>query len=420
LPIWFYRMTVFLAESDGVVSLKKRRKLAQKQLLCYLCTFLWIFVTSSCAEKAQVASSSSSQETSKEAAVASSSVLQAAPLRLAPANGKIGEGQPQVGVFFMPSWDAGTGKNARDVFWACLQGKEDCPFVKDPNIWGPKGRIYNAKYPYEGPYLDKQPHPSLKGFYRRDDPEVVKKQLEYMKSYGIDFFAYNWFFGRHYYYHRYFGPQAKLYYPEGWAIDDQRDGRVAVPGVEEWTEQLEALLKANDQLPKEKRMKFVLNWVDDGNDRWLAWLSLGSPDSVKNKVNYVGEAPSKELFLKVHDKMTLLWIEKYFRRDDYLKDEEARPILHWYFPHDTEARAAFYGLSMKQLLARAQQLGKEAGFKGIKFIAVTSGSMQREELPYAMPTLWKAKDPKKPWLGGTYEKKLLFQDYVPRLKEMGF
>lgn len=326
----------------------------------------------------------------------------------------------EVGVFFMPSWDAVSGGKTRDIFWACLQGKENCPFVHNPSIWGSKGRVYNSKYPYEGPYLDKKPHASLKGFYKRDDPEVVKKQLEYMKSYGIDFFAYNWFFGRHYYYHKNFAPQAKVFYPKGWATDASRDGRVAVPGVEEWTEQLEVMLRVNEQLPKEEQIKFALNWVDDGGDRWNNWMSIGSPENIKNKINYPGESPTKELFLQVHDKMTLLWIEKYFKRSDYLTTADGRPILYIYFPHDTESRAAYYRVSLKELLERSQKLAKEAGLKGIKFIAVTSGSMQAVERPYAMPTVWKAKDQKKPWLGGSYEKKLLFQDYVPRLKTMGF
>ncbi len=325
-----------------------------------------------------------------------------------------------VGVFYMPSWDAMSGGRSVDVFWACLQGKENCPFLYNPAMWGPKGRIYNARYPYEGPYLDKKPHASLKGFYRRDDPEVIRKQIELMRDYGIDFFAYNWYYGRHYYYHLDYAPQAKIYYPQGWAVDKSKDGRVAVPGMEEWTEQLEVLLRVNEQLPKDKRIKFALNWVDDGNERWSSWLDLGSPENIKNKVNYPGESPSRELFLKVHDKMTRTWIDKYFSRDDYLKDSEGRPILYFYFPHDTESRAAFYKISLKELLDRSQRLAKEAGFKGIKFIAVASGSMQPNELPYGMPTVWKAKNPQKPWLGGSYEKKLLFQDYVPRLKKLGF
>src|SRR5690606_25100741 len=46
--------------------------------------------------------------------------------------------------------------------------------------------------------------------------------------------------------------------------------------------------------------------------------------------------------------------------------------------------------------------------------------MQRNELPYAMPTDWKPRDKTRPWLGGAYVDKILFQDYVPRLSKMGF
>lgn len=326
-----------------------------------------------------------------------------------------------VGVFYMPSWDVSSGGGeGKDIFWACLQGNKDCPFLTNTSIWGPKGRIFNQAHPYTGPFLDKKPHKTLKGFYDRQDTEVIKKQLEYMKSYGIDFIAYNWFFGRHYYYHKNFAPQAKVFYPKDWPLDLSRDGRVEVPGVEEWTEQLHVILEVNGQLPKDNQIKFAINWVDDGNDRWMNWLQLGSPQNIKTKVNYKGESPSKELYLQVHDKITLLWIEKYFKRDDYLKDADGRPIVYFYFPHDTESRAAFYKVTLKELLDRSKSLAQKAGFKGIKFIAVTSGSMQPNELPYAMPTNWKAKDPNRPWLGGTYDQKMLFQDYVPRLKGMGF
>src|SRR5690554_4687938 len=214
----------------------------------------------------------------------------------------ISDSDEMVGVYYMPSWDMPSSQGGtKDVFWACLQGREDCPFLKNAALWGPKGRIYNAQYPYEGPYLDQRPHKSLKGFYNREDPEVVTKQLEYMKDYGIDFFAYSWYFGRHYYYHLDYAPQADVYYPEGWEVDKSRDGRVAVPGIEVWAEQLTALLKANEKLPKEKQLKFALNWVDDGDERWQTWTEMGSPQNIQNKSNYPGERPTRELFLKVHD-----------------------------------------------------------------------------------------------------------------------
>ncbi len=326
-----------------------------------------------------------------------------------------------VGIFYMPSWNvSGNEKQDVDSFWSCIQGRENCRFLTDKSAWGPRGRIYNSSFPYEGPYLDKKPIEALKGFYKRDDPEVARKQLDYMYDYGIDFFAYNWFFGRHYYYHKDFAPQARVYYPDKWPTDQSRDGRVAVPGVEEWNDPLEVLLEENAKRPKNKQLKFALNWCDDSEHRWTQWLRMASPQNINSRINYPGETPDKELYLRVHDKITLLWIDKYFHRDDYLKDETGRPVVYFYFPHDTEARASYYGIGLDDLIERSQDLVKEAGFSGVKFIAVTSGAMTTSQKAYAMPTSWKPLDPKQPWLGGEYADRLLFQDYVPRLKALGF
>ncbi|MCS5489050.1 glycoside hydrolase family 99-like domain-containing protein [Algoriphagus limi] len=326
-----------------------------------------------------------------------------------------------VGVYFMPSWNTSPDPNVdRDSFWSCLQDPKNCASLQNTGIWGPRGRIYNRRYPYEGPYLDRKPIKELKGFYKRTDPEVARKQLQYMKEYGIDFFAYDWFFGRHYYYHLYFGPQSKIYYPEGWKIDPNRDGRVAVPGLVEWGDQLEVLLAENAKLPEEKQMKFAINWCDDSHERWMLWLKVGSPDELARKANYPGEKPDKELYLKVHEKITQLWIDQYFKRGDYLKDKDGRPIVYFYFPQDAESRAAYYGLTLKDLLDLSQATAKKAKLPGIKFIAVTAGPMLERERAYGLPTQWKANNPNRPWEGGNYQKRLLLQEYVPRLKSMGF
>ncbi|SFO44102.1 Glycosyltransferase WbsX [Algoriphagus ornithinivorans] len=326
-----------------------------------------------------------------------------------------------VGVYFMPSWDTDPDPNRdRDNFWSCLQNPEDCANLKNPAIWGPRGRVYNRNYPYEGPYLDRKPVKELKGFYKRDDKDVARIQLELMKSYGIDFFAYNWFYGRHYYYHLYFGPQSRIFYPKGWKIDSSRDGRVAVPGLEEWNEQLEILLEVNAKLPEKDQLKWAINWCDDSDDRWMNWLKIGSPDEMARKANYPGEKPTKELYLQVHEKITRRWTDSYFNRKDYLKTEDGRPIVYFYFPQDAEARAAFYGLELKDLLNLSQRIAREQGFPGIKFIAVMAGPMLERERAYGLPTKWQANNSNRPWEGGRYVNRLLLQEYVPRLKTMGF
>src|SRR5690606_26227458 len=308
----------------------------------------------------------------------------------------------------------------RNSFWSSIQDPANCSSLTNPAIWGSKGRIYNAKFPYEGPYLDRKPIAELKGFYDRKDAEVARKQLQYMKSYGIDFFAYNWFFGRHYFHHMNFAPQAKLYYPRGWKNDADRSGRVAVPGLIEWGDQLEILLAENAKLPKAEQMKFAINWCDDSDERWRLWLKVGSPDELARKANYDGEKPTKELYLKVHEKITQLWIDQYFSRQDYLKAEDGRPVVYFYFPQDAESRAAYYGNALKDLLELSQQTDKKAGLPGIKFIAVMAGPMLERERMDGLPTAWKPKNPKKPWEGGEYQKRQLLQEYMPRLKGMGF
>jgi len=326
-----------------------------------------------------------------------------------------------VGVYFMPSWNTSSDPAVdRDSFWSCLTGQGDCSSLQNPGIWGPKGRIYSKKYPYEGPYLDRKPIEELKGFYKRDDPEVIKKQLEYMKSYGIDFFAYDWFYGRNYYYHLNFGPQSKIYYPKGWETDSNRSGRVAIPGLVEWGDQLKVMLEVNASLPNDKQMKWALNWCDDSDERWMHWLKIGAPEELARKANYPGEIPDKELYLKVHEKITQLWIDEYFSRKDYLKGKDGRPIVYFYFPQNAESRAAYYGLALKDLLDHSQKTAKKAGLPGIKFIAVTAGPMLENERVYGLPTLWKATNQQRPWEGGSYQNKQLLQEYVPRLKSMGF
>ncbi|WP_111671200.1 glycoside hydrolase family 99-like domain-containing protein [Algoriphagus litoralis] len=326
-----------------------------------------------------------------------------------------------VGVYFMPSWNTSPDPAVdRDSFWSCLQDPKNCSSLQNPGIWGPKGRIYNSKYPYEGPYLNRKPIKELKGFYKRTDPEVARKQLQFMKSYGIDFFAYDWFFGRHYYHHLYFGPQSKIYYPKGGKIDPNRDGRVAVPGLVEWGDQLEVLLAENAKLPKAEQMKFAINWCDDSDERWKLWLKIGSPEELARKANYEGEKPTKELYLQVHQKITQLWIDQYFSRADYLKAEDGRPVVYFYFPQDAESRAAYYGLTLNDLLELSQATAKKSGLPGIKFIAVMAGPMLERERMYGLPTLWKPNNPNQPWEGGEYQKRMLLQEFVPRLKSMGF
>ena len=53
-----------------------------------------------------------------------------------------------VGVYFMPSWNTSTDPAVdRDSFWSCLQDPKNCSSLQNPGIWGPKGRVYNQRFP---------------------------------------------------------------------------------------------------------------------------------------------------------------------------------------------------------------------------------------------------------------------------------
>lgn len=62
------------------------------------------------------------------------------------------EGDELVGVYLMPSWNTSADPAIdRDSFWSCITGRGDCSNLQNPGIWGPRGIIYNARYPYEAP-----------------------------------------------------------------------------------------------------------------------------------------------------------------------------------------------------------------------------------------------------------------------------
>jgi hypothetical protein len=325
----------------------------------------------------------------------------------------------KVGVFYMPSWNVehDPSKPFVNSFWSCLTpDSSQCAFIKDPHFWGEKGRIYTAQDPRPS-FMNRKPHHTLGGFYKMDDPVVIRKQIEYMKNYGIDFLAYDWFWGLHYYHHTKFPPQADLYYPQDWEVDLNNSGRVKVPGVEQWAEPLHAIVKVNDSLPPSEQIQIALNWCADSEATWQGWLGTMDP---KNNLP-VQERASKELYLQVHDKMTLLWIDKYFAKPYYLKSRDGRPVVYFYFPQDTAARAAYYGITLKELMSRSNQLAIQRGHKGIKFIAVLSGAMLANEVPqYGLPQKWVPNDASKPWAGGQYIDRISYQDYLNRLKGMGF
>ena len=318
-----------------------------------------------------------------------------------------------VGVFYMPSWSLlDETKPWKDSFWTCLQGRDGCTSLSPGGEWGPEGRKYSTSDPYRGPFADRKPHADLGGFYLPDSPSAHKKQLQIMKANGITFFAYDWFFNRHYYHHVNFEPQKHFYYPAGWPKDDSRAGRVAVPGLTQWTVQLETLLKENAKLPASEQMKWAVNWCEDGAGTWEDFLRIGTPEEIALGRNFPGEKPSRELFLKIHEKMTRLWTDVYFSRPDYLRAPDGRPVVYWYFPQDVQSRASYYNIKLADLVQLSVRIAKEQRFPGIKFIAVNAGPTSSAFSEYGLPTTWAPKNAAAPWNGGVYAGKKLLDRYV--------
>ena len=330
--------------------------------------------------------------------------------------------QYNVGVFYQPSWNfkPSSGRWV-DSMWSCLvPDYTECSFVMPGSpTWGQNGRDYT-----DDPRPDfsaRKPVPELGGFYNPLNKEVIKKQLSIMKNHEIDYLIYNWFWGRHYYYQ--VPDQFNTYYPKDWEIHSKPEifGRVKVPGIEQWAEQLHAILEVNETLPLQEQMKFALNWCDDSDHRWMGFMNMGSPETLARKENFLGEAPTATLFMETHRKMVHLWADKYFIKPYYLKDEKGRPVVYFYFPQDVEARASLFNISMKELIDEANKVAITKGFPGIKFIAVLAGAMHVNEVEkYGLPTKWVPNDPAKLWLGGSYTNKISMQKYADSLIAKGF
>jgi len=101
-------------------------------------------------------------------------------------------------------------------------------------------------------------------------------------------------------------------------------------------------------------------------------------------------------FTKSHEKITPS-VDRLiiFNRKLPQKLPDGRPINYFYFPQDgtAESRAAYYGLSLNDLLAPFQKYAKKARFpRKFKFIAVMAGTeMMPNEIMYGLPTKWSQK-----------------------------
>jgi Glycosyltransferase WbsX len=182
-----------------------------------------------------------------------------------------------IGVFYFPGW------HSTSSYWDDLKGL--------PGSWSP-----GIPWPDRVPIL---------GYYPEEETWVAERHIDWASQYGIDFFAYDWFW----------------------------DGTQP-----EYDHALKNHLKANNK----DKLKFCLLWA---------------PHHVLVPNN-----------LKEFDDMAAYWIDNYFNQSIFYTID-GKPVIFIFSHEHLEQNAALFGQTAKSLLARADSKAREQGYKGIYFIA---------------------------------------------------
>ncbi|MCP5277281.1 MAG: glycoside hydrolase family 99-like domain-containing protein [Thiobacillus sp.] len=184
----------------------------------------------------------------------------------------------KIGVYYFPGW-----KNKQ------LGAPSDYP-------WLPI-----TKFPDRKPLL---------GWYDESNDDVMRQQLDWMHSYGIDYVVFDW----------YFGSDNKAY--------------------------LEHALAAYLRAPNRDRVKFSILWSNHGK-------------ALKSKAHW--------------ESMVKYWVKYYFPRPEFFRLDE-KPVVYIFYADYLKQQAASFGISTKELFDNAQELARAAGFPGINFVAGTGAS----------------------------------------------
>jgi Glycosyltransferase WbsX len=119
----------------------------------------------------------------------------------------------------------------------------------------------------------------------------------------------------------------------------------------------------------------VFDWYWDGSRPWSAhaldaYLQAGNAQ-VKFAVMWAnhGEAPKSAMFF---ESMARHWVDRYLHRSDYLRIE-GKPVVFIMQGADLNMKASRFGSSAQELLARAQQMAREAGLPEILFVSGGGG-----------------------------------------------
>ena len=196
-------------------------------------------------------------------------------LLLASALAVAGDTKDQIGVFYFPGWKARQ------------------PAAPSPYPWNPI-----QAFPEKKPLL---------GWYDEGTDAVARQQIDWMKTYGIDFVVFDW----------YFGADDKVYLEH----------------------QLAAFMRAPNRAP----LKFSILWANHSQlpTRRDSWTTM---------VRY--------------------WIVHYFPSADFLR-VEGKPVVFVFSADSLKKQAESIGTTTKDLLDSAQSLAHEAGLPGIYFVAGT-------------------------------------------------
>ncbi|TVT78565.1 MAG: hypothetical protein FHP92_01555 [Denitromonas halophila] len=181
----------------------------------------------------------------------------------------------QIGTYYFPGW-------------------------KDHQVGAPSPFPWRRiqKFPEREPVL---------GWYDEGKSEVMAEQLAWMKSHGIDFVVFDWYYGR--------GQKVML----------------------------EHALATYMRSPARKGMRFSLLWANHS----------GMPENM-------GDWRA----------MVSYWVKYYFPRTDFLRID-GKPVVFVFSADYLSKQAAKFGATTRELMESAQVLARESGLPGIAFVAGT-------------------------------------------------
>lgn len=151
----------------------------------------------------------------------------------------------------------------------------------------------------------------LLGWYDEGSDEVMRQQLTWMRTYGIDYVVFDW----------YFSSDSKPF--------------------------LDHALAAYLRAPNRNQVKFSLLWAN--HDK--------VPKSMAN-----------------WEAMVRYWVRNYFFKPEFLR-VDGKPVVFVFYADHLIKQAAAFGATPKGLLDKAQTIARAAGLAGIHFVAGTGASL---------------------------------------------